>query len=95
MDIIRRLLMVSFFLSGAVSATAVNAEACTYNEALMAFQQGNTVRGQALLTMAAKDGDQRAVTLFSALREAVEDGIDYDAADVIQMARTAGAKAHQ
>lgn len=88
---IPRMLKVTVFVSSAVSASLVNAEACTYNEALMAFQQGNTVRGQALLTMAVKDGDQRAVALFSALQEAVRDGGGYDAADVIQMADSAEA----
>lgn len=35
--------------------------ACTYSEAVMAFNNGNLVRGQALMKMAARDGDQRAV----------------------------------
>ncbi len=89
MNYMHRMLKVMLFLSATVSASVVNAEACTYNEALMAFKQGNTVRGQALLSMAAKDGDQRAVTLFLALKEAVKDGVDYDAADVIHMAEIA------
>lgn len=89
MNSIQRFLKVTLFLSGTVVSTVVNAEACTYNEALMAFQQGNAVRGQALLSMAAKDGDQRAVALFSALRAAVREGGDYNAADVIHMAEIA------
>lgn len=48
--------------------------ACTYDEALMAFQQGNQLRGQALLNMAAKDGDPRAKALFSQLQAVVEQG---------------------
>jgi hypothetical protein len=90
MSVIQKLLKVTLFVNSALCASLVNAEACTYNEALMAFQKGNTVRGQALLTMAVKDGDQRAVALFSALQEAVRDGRDYDVADVIQMADSAG-----
>ena len=35
--------------------------ACTYNEAIMALNNGNLVRGQALMRMAARDGDQRAM----------------------------------
>ena len=87
----RRFLKVTLFICGTLSATAVNAEACTYNEALMAFQQGNVVRGQALLTMAVNDGDQRAVALFSALQEAVQEGVAYNAEDVIQIAEMADA----
>lgn len=68
-------------------ATAVYAEACTYNEALMAFQQGNAARGQALMSMAAKDGDERAVALFAALRESL--GNEYDAEDAMHMALAA------
>ena len=41
-------------------ASGVHA-ACTYNEAVMAFNNGNLVRGQALIRMAARDGDQRAM----------------------------------
>ena len=39
--------------------------ACTYSEALMAFNNGNLVRGQALMNMAARDGDQRAVRFLA------------------------------
>ena len=35
--------------------------ACTYNEAVMAFNNGNQIRGHALMKMAARDGDERAV----------------------------------
>ena len=48
-------LLVSAFLT--LSAQA----ACTYGEAVMAFNNGNLVRGQALMKMAARDGDPRAV----------------------------------
>jgi len=39
--------------------------ACTYNEAVMAFNNGNLVRGQALIRMAARDGDQRAMRFLA------------------------------
>ena len=39
--------------------------ACTYNEAVMAFNNGNLVRGQALMRMAARDGDQRAMRFLA------------------------------
>ena len=46
--------MISTLMASGVHA------ACTYNEAIMAFNSGNLVRGQALMRMAARDGDQRA-----------------------------------
>ena len=52
--------LVSAFLTFNVQA------ACTYSEAVMAFNNGNLVRGQALMKMAAKDGDQRAVRFLAA-----------------------------
>ena len=71
------LLLKAVVVIGCVgSISVVSAEACTYNEALMAFQQGNIVRGQTLLSMAAKDGDQRAIKLFSSLQDVVQDGDD-------------------
>ena len=39
--------------------------ACTYSEAVMAYNGGNLVRGQALMKMAARDGDQRAVQFLA------------------------------
>lgn len=44
----------------AIGGTQAYAAACTYNEAILALEQGNQVRGLALLNMAARDGDQRA-----------------------------------
>ena len=52
--------LVSAFLTFNVQA------ACTYSEAVMAYNGGNLVRGQALMKMAAKDGDQRAVRFLVA-----------------------------
>lgn len=39
--------------------------ACTYSEAVMAFNNGNLIRGQALMKMAARDGDLRAVRFLA------------------------------
>lgn len=38
------------------------AEACTYREAIMALERGNVDRGLALMRMASRDGDRRAVS---------------------------------
>ena len=48
------------FLLLAISSSSVLAEACTYREAIMAMEQGNTKRGIALMRMARNDGDRRA-----------------------------------
>ena len=40
--------------------------ACTYREAIMALTRGNSVRGLALMNMAAKDGDWRATQFLAA-----------------------------
>ena len=48
---------------------SVYAESCTFNEAVMALKQGNTVRGTALLKMAANDGDQRAIHFLEQRKE--------------------------
>jgi len=45
---------------GVLFSTSVMAEACTYREAIMAFEQGNDVRGIVLMQMANRDGDVRA-----------------------------------
>ena len=54
---------VKVFLS-LIALAATNgvawAEACTYREAIMALEQGNALRGMALMRMASRDGDQRA-----------------------------------
>ena len=50
-----------FLLALAVtSSSAFSAGACTYQEAIMALEQGNSVRGMALMRMAYNDGDERA-----------------------------------
>ena len=48
--------------------------ACTYSEAVMAFNNGNLVRGQALMKMAARDGDQRAVRFLASSDANVHQG---------------------
>ncbi|MGD8558892.1 MAG: hypothetical protein PVF34_09250 [Gammaproteobacteria bacterium] len=55
-----------------LSVTNVHAEACTYSEAMMALNNGNLVRGQALMKMAARDGDARAVTFVTAFANAMD-----------------------
>lgn len=37
-----------------------SAEACTYKDGLLAYEQNNRVRAETLLTMAMRDGDKRA-----------------------------------
>ncbi len=44
------------------------AGACSYREGIMALQQGNAIRGLALLRMASRDGDPRASLYLAALR---------------------------
>ena len=49
------------FLSLSVTSSSVfSAGACTYQEAIMALEQGNSVRGMTLMRMAFNDGDERA-----------------------------------
>jgi len=57
------MIFMSFFIS-----TQVHAEACSYDEAVLALQRGNTVRAHALLKMAASDGDKRAQRLVASLQ---------------------------
>lgn len=43
------------------------AGACSYREGIMALQQGNSIRGLALLRMASRDGDPRASRYLASL----------------------------
>lgn len=52
--------LVFLLLLAGVSGSVYSAGACTYREAIMALEQGNTVRGMALMRMAHRDGDERA-----------------------------------
>ena len=45
---------------GVLFSASVMAEACSYREAIMAFERGNDVRGMVLMQMASRDGDVRA-----------------------------------
>ncbi|MDH5327360.1 MAG: hypothetical protein OEZ68_01140 [Gammaproteobacteria bacterium] len=56
-----RLMVLLFSLLVAGSAFA---EACSYREAMIAYENGNKVRGDALMRMAANDGDVRAQTFL-------------------------------
>jgi hypothetical protein len=53
-------------LSFAISGQAGGA--CTYSEARIAFAQGNEIRGQALMEMAARDGDRRAIQYLASVK---------------------------
>jgi len=65
--ILRAPLLLLLGLSGQVLA-----EACSYREGIMALQQGNQIRGMALLRMASRDGDLRA-SLYLASLQATDD----------------------
>ena len=54
------LLFLLLLAGGSVAGSSVLAETCTYGEAIMALEQGNTIRGMALMRMANRDGDERA-----------------------------------
>ena len=58
-------LAVLLLASLLASVGNVYAEACTYDDAKLAIQKGNQVRGLNLMTMAANDGDLRAVKFLS------------------------------
>ena len=62
-------LLLIMMLFGFVFPLLAYADACTYGEAVMAFKQGNTIRGDALMNMAAKDGDQRAVKYLASIQQ--------------------------
>ncbi len=58
------LLVLLFGLSGQAFAAS-----CAYRDAIMALQQGNQVRGLALLRMASRDGDLRASRYLASLQD--------------------------
>ena len=60
------LLVPLLFLLGFSGQTL--AEACSYREGIMALQQGNQIRGMALLRMASRDGDLRASLYLASLQ---------------------------
>ncbi len=64
------LLLPLLFLLG--FSSPVLAGACSYREGIMAFQQGNPIRGMALLRMASRDGDLRASLYLVSLQATVD-----------------------
>ncbi len=60
------LLLLLLFLLG--FSSPVLAGACSYREGIMALQQGNPIRGMALLRMASRDGDLRASLYLASLQ---------------------------
>jgi len=62
------------------------AEACSYDEAILAMQRGNTMRAEALLRMAARDGDLRATRLMAKLHIDPADPVGKRATEPVQIA---------
>ena len=60
----KRLTLTLFAGLWSLSLTQVSAEACSYREAMMALEQGNMIRGMALMRMASRDGDLRATNFL-------------------------------
>ena len=56
---IKRLIQLGL-MTFALGSVHIADAACTYSEAMMAYKQGNSVRGLALMRIAANDGDARA-----------------------------------
>ncbi len=54
------ILALFLLVGGLTGVGTVYAGSCTYGEAMMALEKGNTVRGLVLMRMASRDGDQRA-----------------------------------
>ena len=61
-----------FVLLAMASSSVYSAGACTYREAIMALERGNSVRGVALMRMAHRDGDERASQFLAKLDIPVE-----------------------
>ena len=51
---------VSALLLLATQTTVAGPTACTYQDAVMAYEQNNFIRAKVLLEMAKRDGDKRA-----------------------------------
>lgn len=73
---LRPVIKICIAIVFALSVSNVYAEACTYSEAMMALNNGNLVRGQALMKMAARDGDTRAVTFITAFANSMDQSND-------------------
>ncbi len=58
---LKMMMLALFVLIGNLSViSGVYAGSCAYQEAMMAMDKGNAVRGLALMRMAGRDGDLRA-----------------------------------
>ena len=53
------------FLCSAFYLPLASADACTYDDGVLAYEQGNLMRAATLLTMAKNDGDKRADAFLS------------------------------
>ncbi len=74
MDFLQKsLLFLLFLVCGSVASGSALAGACTYREAVMALEQGNTIRGMALMRMANRDGDERASRYLIVMDRLVRD----------------------
>ena len=82
----RKLTLSAVLLLGTAGlglSPAVLAEACSYREALMAFEQGNPVRGMALMRMASNDGDKRATDFLATQDYLVDPTISSEGQQVV------------
>lgn len=64
--------MIMFLIPFLLLATGtLQAAACTWNEAIMAYENDNPVRGLALMRMAASDGDVRATRYLAGIGDRI------------------------
>ena len=64
--------LTGFILASSVFTLSVRVVVCIYGEVVLAFERGNEVRGLALMEIAVREGDQRAVH-FLTLKYGKED----------------------
>lgn len=79
-----RFLSITFFSLAFGFVSQVYAEACSYDEAILALRQGNEVRALALLRMAARDGDKRADQVLADLQVSPPNSTSQQAAQANQ-----------
>ncbi len=65
------------------------AGACSYREGILALQQGNSIRGLALLRMASRDGDPRASLYLAVLQAGDHQRIRQTAAPLAILSQSA------
>jgi len=58
----KRIVIIMVIVLSTMLSAQLAAEACTYSEGLRAAQNGNMIRSEALMRMAARDGDKRAIS---------------------------------